>query len=83
MKAINAIRMGGIDVLPWIEGGKGVSTSNGISSGNWAVADGVGMFCVVNTDSVNTFADRIKQGSGPGDRERGERCNHQPEQAAD
>ena len=36
MKAINAIRMGGIDVLPLVEGGKGVSISNGISSGNWA-----------------------------------------------
>ena len=36
MKAINAIRMGGMDVLPLIEGGKGISISNGISSGNWA-----------------------------------------------
>ena len=29
MKAINAIRMGGIEVLPLVEGGKGVSVSNG------------------------------------------------------
>ena len=42
MKAINAIRMGGIDVLPLIEGGKGVSISNGFSSGNWAAAGGIG-----------------------------------------
>ena len=35
MKLINAIRMGGIDVLPLVEGGKGISISNGISSGNW------------------------------------------------
>ena len=30
MKAINAIRMGGVDVLPLVEGGKGVAISNGI-----------------------------------------------------
>ena len=61
MKAINAIRMGGIDVLPLIEGGKGVSISNGISSGNWAAAGGVGTFSAVNADSFDTFGDRIKQ----------------------
>ena len=42
MKAINAIRMGGMEVLPLVEGGKGVSVSNGISSGNWAATGGVG-----------------------------------------
>ena len=29
MKAINAIRMGGVEVLPLVEGGKGVAVSNG------------------------------------------------------
>ena len=33
MKAINAIRMGGVEVLPLVEGGKGISVSNGNSSG--------------------------------------------------
>jgi NAD(P)H-dependent flavin oxidoreductase YrpB (nitropropane dioxygenase family) len=61
MKAINAIRMGGIDVLPLIEGGKGVSISNGFSSGNWAAAGGVGTFSAVNADSFDTFGARIKQ----------------------
>jgi nitronate monooxygenase len=61
MKAINAIRMGGIDVLPLIEGGKGVSISNGFSSGNWAAAGGVGTFSAVNADSFDTFGNRIKQ----------------------
>ena len=53
MKAINAIRMGGIEVLPLIEGGKGVSISNGFSSGNWAAAGGVGTFSAVNADSFD------------------------------
>ena len=61
MKAINAIRMGGIDVLPLIEGGKGVSISNGISSGNWAAAGGVGTFSAVNADSFDSLGNRIKQ----------------------
>lgn len=61
MKAINAIRMGGIDVLPLIEGGKGVSISNGFSSGNWAAAGGVGTFSAVNADSFDSLGSRIKQ----------------------
>jgi len=61
MKAINAIRMGGIEVLPLIEGGKGVSISNGFSSGNWAAAGGVGTFSAVNADSFDSFGARIKQ----------------------
>jgi nitronate monooxygenase len=50
MKAINAIRMGGVEVLPLVEGGKGVSVSNGWSSGNWAASGGVGTFSAVNAD---------------------------------
>ncbi len=61
MKAINAIRMGGIEVLPLIEGGKGVSISNGFSSGNWAAAGGVGTFSAVNADSFDSLGQRIKQ----------------------
>lgn len=53
MKAINAIRMGGIDVLPLVEGGKGVAISNGISCGAWALAGGVGTFSAVNADSYD------------------------------
>jgi NAD(P)H-dependent flavin oxidoreductase YrpB (nitropropane dioxygenase family) len=57
MKAINAIRMGGVDVLPLVEGGKGISVSNGKSSGNWAATGGAGTFSAVNADS---FDDRGK-----------------------
>jgi nitronate monooxygenase len=53
MKAINAIRMGGVDVLPLVEGGKGVAVSNGNSSGNWASAGGAGTFSAVNADSFD------------------------------
>ena len=53
MKAINAIRMGGVDVLPLIEGGKGVAISNGLSAGCWAGAGGVGTFSAVNADSYD------------------------------
>ena len=61
MKAINAIRMGGADVLPLVEGGKGVAISNGISAGNWAVAGGVGTFSAVNADSFDADGRRIPQ----------------------
>ncbi len=53
MKAINAIRMGGVDVLPLVEGGKGVAVSTGVSSGHWAQAGGAGTFSAVNADSYD------------------------------
>jgi nitronate monooxygenase len=41
----------GKEVLPLVEGGKGISVSNGESSGAWAAAGGVGTFSGVNADS--------------------------------
>jgi nitronate monooxygenase len=61
MKAINAIRMGGTEVLPLVEGGKGVSVSNGRSSGHWASTGGVGTFSAVNADSYDEDGSRIPQ----------------------
>src|SRR6185312_95275 len=61
MKAINAIRMGGIEVLPLVEGGKGISISNGISSGAWAAAGGIGTFSAVNADSFDADGQYIPQ----------------------
>jgi len=61
MKAINAIRMGGVDVLPLVEGGKGVAVSNGISSGHWAAGGGVGTFSAVNADSYDEAGRPIPQ----------------------
>ena len=53
MKPVNAIRMGGVDVLPLVEGGKGVSVSDGLSSGHWAATGGAGTFSAVNADSYD------------------------------
>jgi NAD(P)H-dependent flavin oxidoreductase YrpB (nitropropane dioxygenase family) len=50
MKPINAIRMGGVDVLPLVEGGKGVSISTGVTAGHWAAAGGAGTYSAVNAD---------------------------------
>ncbi len=61
MKAINAIRMGGVEVLPVVEGGKGVSVSNGESCGAWAASGGVGTFSAVNADSYDADGKPIPQ----------------------
>jgi len=53
LKAINAIRMGGVEVLPLVEGGKGVAVSNGLSCGSWSASGGVGTFSAVNADSYD------------------------------
>ena len=50
MKTVNAIRMGGVDVLPLVEGGKGIGVSTGVSSGHWAATGGAGTFSAVNAD---------------------------------
>ncbi|MDD3371593.1 MAG: nitronate monooxygenase [Alphaproteobacteria bacterium] len=51
MKALNSIVISGREVLPVVEGGKGVSISTGQSSGPWAAAGGVGTFSAVNADT--------------------------------
>ncbi len=61
MRTINAIRMGGVDVLPLVEGGKGVAISNGLSAGHWALAGGVGTFSAVNADSFDSDGRVIPQ----------------------
>ena len=61
MKAINAIRMGGVDVLPLIEGGKGVAVSNGTTAGHWAAGGGAGTFSAVNADSYDADGKPIPQ----------------------
>ncbi len=61
MKAINSIRMGGVDVLPLVEGGKGISVSTGLSSGHWAASGGAGTFSAVNADSYDESGARVEQ----------------------
>jgi len=73
VKAINAIRMGGVEVLPLVEGGKGVAVSNGATAGAWAAAGGVGTFSAVNADSYDAQGQIIRQTySGKTRRERHE-----------
>ena len=50
MKTLDSLMISGREVLPLIEGGKGISVSNGQSSGAWAAAGGVGTFSGVNAD---------------------------------
>jgi hypothetical protein len=61
LKVINPIRMGGVEVLPLVEGGKGVAVSNGATSGGWASGGGVGTFSGVNADSYDAEGRIIRQ----------------------
>ncbi|MDI2091085.1 NAD(P)H-dependent flavin oxidoreductase [Commensalibacter oyaizuii] len=61
MKAVNPIRMGGKEVLPLIEGGKGVAISTGVSAGHWSAAGGVGTISIVNADSYDEQGNIVPQ----------------------
>ena len=52
---LNSVLISGKEVLPLIEGGKGVAVSNGLSSGSWAYAGGVGTFSGVNPDDIRKW----------------------------
>ena len=53
--------MSGGEVLPLIEGGKGVSITKGECSGAWAAAGGIGTFSGVNADSFDVAGRIIPQ----------------------
>lgn len=61
MKALRPLVISGKEVLPLVEGGKGISVSNGQSSGAWASAGGVGTFSGVNADSYDEHGRLIPQ----------------------
>lgn len=61
MKTLNPIRMAGGEILPLIEGGKGISATNGESSGAWAAAGGVGTFSGVNADAFDADGNVVPQ----------------------
>ena len=50
MASLTPLFISGQDVLPLIEGGKGISISNGLTAGSWAATGGVGTFSGVNAD---------------------------------
>jgi NAD(P)H-dependent flavin oxidoreductase YrpB (nitropropane dioxygenase family) len=53
--------MGGVEVLPLVEGGKGVAISNGLSAGSWAQQGGAGTFSAVNADTFDADGKPIPQ----------------------
>ncbi len=61
MKSLNSVLLSGAEVLPLIEGGKGVSITTGSSSGAWAAGGGVGTFSGVNADYYDSNGDIIPQ----------------------
>ena len=58
---LNSLKISGADVLPLIEGGKGVAVTSGKSSGAWAEAGGVGTISGVNADSYDSKGNIIPQ----------------------
>jgi len=61
LRPLNALVVSGREVLPLVEGGKGISVSNGESSGAWAAAGGVATFSGVNADSYGPDGELITQ----------------------
>jgi len=59
MKSLQPLMISGEEVLPLVEGGKGIAVSNGESSGAWAASDGVGTFSGVNADAYDDNGDLI------------------------
>lgn len=61
MAGLKPLVMGGREVLPVVEGGKGISVSNGESAGAWAAAGGIGTFSGVNADVRDADGNVIPQ----------------------
>ncbi len=61
MRSLIPLVISGREVLPLVEGGKGISVSNGESSGAWAASGAVGTFSGVNADSVDAAGNPIPQ----------------------
>jgi NAD(P)H-dependent flavin oxidoreductase YrpB (nitropropane dioxygenase family) len=59
--ALKPLVISGREVLPLVEGGKGISISNGESSGAWAACGGVGTFSGVNADTYDADGRSIPQ----------------------
>ena len=60
-KGLKPILYGGREVWPLVEGGKGVSATNGMSSGAWAAAGGIGTVSAVNADSYDAEGKIVPQ----------------------
>ncbi|WP_379546619.1 NAD(P)H-dependent flavin oxidoreductase [Qipengyuania sp. DSG2-2] len=60
-KGLQPVSYGGREVWPLVEGGKGVSATNHLSSGAWAAAGGIGTVSAVNADSYDEAGNVIPQ----------------------
>ncbi len=58
---MRSLKISGREVLPIVEGGKGVSVSNGRSAGAFAAADCVGTFSGVNSDAFDENGQVVPQ----------------------
>lgn len=58
---LKPVLISGQEVLPLVEGGKGIAVSSGISSGAFAAAGGVGTFSGVNADRYDAQGNRIPE----------------------
>ena len=61
LHGLSAVLMGGREILPLVEGGKGVAATNHLSSGAWALTGGVGTISAVNADSYDPTGRIIPQ----------------------
>jgi len=59
VKPLKPMTISGREVLPLVEGGKGIAVSNGESAGAWAAAGAVGTFSAVNADSYDADGNRV------------------------
>ncbi|MFO1070801.1 MAG: nitronate monooxygenase [Geminicoccaceae bacterium] len=59
MSVVQPMMLSGREVWPLVEGGKGISATNGRSSGAWAAAGGVGTFSGVNGDLIDDNGEAI------------------------
>ena len=57
--SLNSVRLAGKEVLPLIEGGKGVAISTGASTGPWAAAGGVGTISAVIADTYDEHGNMV------------------------
>jgi NAD(P)H-dependent flavin oxidoreductase YrpB (nitropropane dioxygenase family) len=60
LKQLDPILISGREVLPIVEGGKGIAVSNGECSGAWAAAGGVATFSGVNADYYDETGKRVE-----------------------
>lgn len=61
MKTLQPMLISGREVLPLVEGGKGVAVTTGECTGAWAAAGGVGTFSGVNADSYDDEGRQVDQ----------------------